>query len=161
MTDSITDLRRALAEQTARAKSAETILGKAQGLIADLHGWIRTGKSETATAAIDEARLDGWSSLGWRQHYARFVVNGVAPLNREGTGHVQDTSVGSLSYFDQREIGTLLAGLRHWQRVGYVHSAMHGPNALPEWKIATSGESLQELSYDEIDLLCDRIKIGN
>ena len=58
---------------------------------------------------------------------------------------------------DDRERDTILAALRRWQKTGYVHSAMHGPGAFPEWDIATNGGTLAELSYDEIERLCDRL----
>jgi hypothetical protein len=56
-----------------------------------------------------------------------------------------------------RERDTILAALRRWQKTAYVHSAMHGPGAFAEWDIATNGGTLEELSYDEIDRLCDRL----
>lgn len=61
---------------------------------------------------------------------------------------------------NERELATVLAALRYWQRVGYVQSAMHGGRALPEWSIAIDGGTLTELSHAEIDFLCERINLG-
>ena len=53
--------------------------------------------------------------------------------------------------FDHRELATVLAALRFWQR--------QGPGEA-ERDIATDGESLKELSAAEIDTLCERLNFG-
>lgn len=52
--------------------------------------------------------------------------------------------------FDRRELGTILAALRYWQRTAL-------DVALPEDDIATDGAALDPLSEEEIDELCERI----
>lgn len=59
--------------------------------------------------------------------------------------------------FDDRTLATVLAALRFWQNKAYVKSACEGPGKLIEWDIASNGGTLTELSYDEIDRLCDRL----
>jgi hypothetical protein len=52
--------------------------------------------------------------------------------------------------FDRRQLSTIFAALRHWQRVGMIDDT-------PEWDIATDGGSLEPMSVDEIDGLCEEI----
>jgi hypothetical protein len=56
-------------------------------------------------------------------------------------------------YLDSRELSTVLAALRLWQRSNHL-----GSNADPGlFDIATNGDTLDPLSADEIDALCERI----
>ena len=55
--------------------------------------------------------------------------------------------------FDKREIGTILAALRVWQR---TFSTRH----LAEYDIATNGGTLKPLAASEVDALCERINCG-
>lgn len=52
-----------------------------------------------------------------------------------------------------RELGTVLAALRFWQRLGDRHGG-------PELAIATDEGNLASLSDEEIDGLCERINLG-
>jgi hypothetical protein len=54
-----------------------------------------------------------------------------------------------------RELGTILAALRYWQRQVTDSGSM--PDTLPEAGIATDGNTLEPLWSDEIDGLCNRI----
>ena len=53
-----------------------------------------------------------------------------------------------------RQLGTLLAALRLWQRLGERHGG-------PELAIATDEGSFAPLAADEIDTLCEQINLGN
>ena len=55
---------------------------------------------------------------------------------------------------DDRELGTVLAALRFWQRKAVVPEAVAG---LPEEPIATSMDTLEPLNEGEIDDLCERL----
>lgn len=59
---------------------------------------------------------------------------------------------------DERELATILAALRYWQRDG-LSSDEHGDLATPgpENDIATDGGTHEPLDLDEIDELCERI----
>lgn len=53
------------------------------------------------------------------------------------------------------ELATILAALRYWQRVG------HGAGVMPrEWDIATNDGTVEPLSVDEIDSLCEKLNFG-
>lgn len=52
-----------------------------------------------------------------------------------------------------RELGTVLAALRYWQRMGLASSFC------PEDDIATGAGNLDPLDADEIDELCERINV--
>jgi hypothetical protein len=54
---------------------------------------------------------------------------------------------------DSRELATVLAALRFWQREG-------SSSCVPERGIATDGEEFEELSAAEIDDLCERLNFG-
>jgi hypothetical protein len=54
---------------------------------------------------------------------------------------------------DRRELAAVLAALRFWQRKGSLWDG-------PEREIATDSETLEELSVDEIDSLCERLNFG-
>ncbi len=58
-----------------------------------------------------------------------------------------------------RELATVLAGLRYWQRHGARQMLTSG-NRLLEDDIATSGGTLQPLTVEEIDALCDRLNLA-
>lgn len=51
---------------------------------------------------------------------------------------------------NKRETATVLAALRYWQREGFISSGH-------ERDIATDGDTLKEMTKDEIDDLCERI----
>lgn len=53
---------------------------------------------------------------------------------------------------NDRELATVLAALRYWQRIGM-------PFCPPEWDIARDGGALAALSPAEIDLLCERMNL--
>jgi hypothetical protein len=54
---------------------------------------------------------------------------------------------------DDRELGTVLAALRYWQR-----GTMFDHNRFaPEWEIATDGQTIEALDVDEIDELCEKL----
>lgn len=58
---------------------------------------------------------------------------------------------------NDRELGTVLAALRYWQR-----RALDGAtqlHCLPEYDIAADGD-MEPLSANEIDELCERINCG-
>lgn len=55
--------------------------------------------------------------------------------------------------FGDRELATILAGLRYWQREGW-RSVGH------EHDVASNGGTLVPLSDTEIDLLCERLNTG-
>jgi hypothetical protein len=59
---------------------------------------------------------------------------------------------------DERELATILAALRYWQRDGLL-SDEHGDLATPgpENDIATAGGTHEPLDLDEIDELCERL----
>jgi hypothetical protein len=82
-----------------------------------------------------------------------------ARVNETEAAAAEAKAEGLVSLTD-RELATVLAALRHWQRAAYRRNAMGGPNALPEWDIATQGDELKELSYTEIDALCERLNSG-
>lgn len=52
----------------AKLDAAETIIGKLQNLVVDVHGWVSHGCSETATAAMNSAMRNGWEEMGWRAY---------------------------------------------------------------------------------------------
>ena len=51
---------------------------------------------------------------------------------------------------NERDLATVLAALRYWQREGWVSSGH-------EHDIASNGGSLNPLTRDEIDDLCERL----
>ncbi len=51
---------------------------------------------------------------------------------------------------NNRELATILAALRYWQREGLM-------SAGAEHDIATDGDTLREMNADEIDSLCERL----
>lgn len=51
---------------------------------------------------------------------------------------------------DSRQLATILAALRYWQREGFMSSGH-------EMDIATDGGILRPLNGAEIDLLCERL----
>lgn len=53
---------------------------------------------------------------------------------------------------DESELATVLAALRRWQRELKTSSSMP-----PEWDIATNEGSVEPLSEDDIDHLCERL----
>ena len=55
---------------------------------------------------------------------------------------------------DARELGTVLAALRYWQREGLM-------NGGHEQDIATNGGEVEPLNADEIDALCERLNFSN
>jgi len=54
------------------------------------------------------------------------------------------------SLLSDRELATVLAALRYWQRGPGVETE-------PEWDIATNGGALKALDHAEIDALCQRL----
>jgi hypothetical protein len=54
----------------------------------------------------------------------------------------------------QREMATILAALRYWQREGLLSGGR-------EQDIATNEDRLRALSAEEIDALCERINCGD
>lgn len=54
---------------------------------------------------------------------------------------------------DNRELGTVLAALRFWQRKVRLVGE-------PERDIATDGDAFPELTAVEIDALCERLNFG-
>jgi hypothetical protein len=54
---------------------------------------------------------------------------------------------------ESRELATVLAALRYWQREG-IHSGGH------EQDIAADGDTIKPLTADEIDALCERLNYG-
>jgi len=53
----------------------------------------------------------------------------------------------------RRELATILAALRYWQREGWASSGA-------EIDISTDGGTLEPLSRAEIDALCERLNLG-
>jgi hypothetical protein len=66
----------------------------------------------------------------------------VAALNGEAAAGLQDL----------RELGTVLAALRYWQREGLMSGGA-------EHDIATDGDSFAALTAEEIDALCERLNV--
>lgn len=64
----------------------------------------------------------------------------------------------SKPFLNKRELGTVLAALRYWQRVGTLDVYDGGADA--EDNIATDGGKLQPLDVGEIDELCEKLNIG-
>lgn len=58
-----------------------------------------------------------------------------------------------MNSLNPRELGTVLAALRFWQRLGDRHGG-------PELAIATDEGQLASLSDEEIDGLCERLNLG-
>ena len=58
-----------------------------------------------------------------------------------------------MNTLNPRELGTALAALRLWQRLGDRHGG-------PEMAIATNEGAFAPLTEDEIDGLCERVNIG-
>src|SRR5882762_5623527 len=56
--------------------------------------------------------------------------------------------------FSDREIGTILAALRYWQREGLMSEG-------EEQDVATDGGRFESLSVDEIDALCERVNCSD
>jgi len=59
-----------------------------------------------------------------------------------------------------RELATILAALRHWQRGMASHRGISGPNAPTQWAFDQSFEHFDEqppLTIPEIDDLCARL----
>jgi hypothetical protein len=65
----------------------------------------------------------------------------------------EDEKPAAAHRFDTRELGTVLAALRHWQRI--CPMAGH----LPEDEIANGGGTIRPLDVGEIDELCERINV--
>lgn len=59
-----------------------------------------------------------------------------------------------LNQLSERELATVLAALRYWQREG-LHSSGH------EIEIATNGGTLAAMAEGEIDALCERINTAS
>lgn len=56
--------------------------------------------------------------------------------------------------FDTRELATILAALRYWQREGASGNSV---DTEPEHDILTDGGEIEPLTAEEIDALCERI----
>ena len=59
----------------------------------------------------------------------------------------------------ERELATILAALRYWQR-----RAIEGPtqlHCLPEYDIASNGDECEVLGTEEIDELCENLNFQN
>jgi hypothetical protein len=61
------------------------------------------------------------------------------------------------AYFTARELATVLAALRYWQREGQSGNSV---DTEPEQDVATNGGTLEPLAEDEIDALCERLNRG-
>lgn len=57
---------------------------------------------------------------------------------------------------DRRERATILAALRYWQR----KTSMSNSDSTQEQIIATDGGTLEQLDYDEVEALCDKLNRG-
>jgi hypothetical protein len=57
---------------------------------------------------------------------------------------------------NNRELATVLAALRYWQRHG-LPQCLDSKNHLPEDDIATDGGTLAPMRKPEIDVLCERL----
>ena len=61
-------------------------------------------------------------------------------------------SISHRPQLDDRELATILAALRHWQReVHIINRVFLGPRPSDEFKVLTK---------DEIDSLCSRLNLG-
>jgi len=60
-------------EAERKGSSAEAIIGKFQSLVMNVEYWVAHGQSETATRAMIQARKEGWSEMGWRQHLQTYL----------------------------------------------------------------------------------------
>ena len=60
---------------------------------------------------------------------------------------------------DNRELATILAALRYYQRTGVCLDARNGDLIIPEEErdVATDGGTLEPLDENEIDELCERV----
>ena len=56
---------------------------------------------------------------------------------------------------NDRELATILAALRYWQRRGILGPTK--PHCLAEWDVAADNGKHTPLSADEIDALCERV----
>jgi hypothetical protein len=61
-----------------------------------------------------------------------------------------------MNTFTDRELGTVLAALRTWQR-HHARQMFTSDTRLPEDDIATVGRTLHPLTVEEIDALCERL----
>lgn len=59
-------------------------------------------------------------------------------------------------HVNDRELATILASLRHWQR-----NNRQDATKSPEYDVATNGDTLQPLGNVEIDELCERVNGGD
>jgi len=114
-------------------------------------------RQEIADEGWDEAFLDAkpddphemadayFQMMGERDHGEWFTV--------EECNVVADAEATPTPALDDRELATVLAALRYWQREGWI-SGGH------EHDIATNGDTLEPLGADEIDALCERLNAG-
>lgn len=77
---------RRVAEERGRCDCALAIVGKLQAPIVNVDGWVRMGCSETTHAAIEHARDDGWSEMGWRQFLEADRALPIPPASTPATG---------------------------------------------------------------------------
>lgn len=87
------------------------------------------------------------------------------------TALLEGTSVGDAKgrpALDQRELATVLAALRYWQRLGLAHvwqeddpiaGVRKGQAWVAEGEVASNSGTLTPLTVEEIDALCERINL--
>ena len=81
------------------------------------------------------------------------VARGVWPRARSPEIVVEPRQEASGPALDSRELATVLAALRYWQREGLMSAGV-------EHDIATDGDHVAPLAAAEIDTLCERLNVS-
>lgn len=109
---------------------------------------------EACRRAMEEE--DGDGRPGDRHEpWVEFLATEEGPATVPATFTDPDSATAPGHTFDRRELATILAGLRFWQRhcgTGHIE---------PEMDVASDGDTLDPLTLSEIDSLCERLNIDD